>query len=108
MTSYITEIRPGTNVCQKTTGTNRVVTESVPSHQSLPLVHDPMSFIHENPVLVAPRPVRIATGPPHHTLFTRPNPVRLLSPPADRIVDRSPDIDDPRLSTDTSPRASPR
>ncbi|KXN90532.1 hypothetical protein AN958_04204 [Leucoagaricus sp. SymC.cos] len=67
-----------------------------------------MSFIHENPVLVAPRPVRIAASAPHHTLFSRPHPVRLLSPSVERIVERSPDIDDSRPSADSSPRASPR
>ncbi|KAF5358501.1 hypothetical protein D9756_001696 [Leucocoprinus leucothites] len=67
-----------------------------------------MSFIHENPVLVAPRPVRIAGMIPHHTIFSRSHPVRLLSPPAERIASRSPDIDDSRPSADNSPRASPR
>lgn len=63
-----------------------------------------MSFIHENPVLVAPRPVRLAAAASHHPIFARPNPVRLLSP----AVDRSPDVDDSRLSTEISPRPSPR
>jgi hypothetical protein len=67
-----------------------------------------MSFIHENPVLVAPRPVRIAAAVPHHTIFARPNPVRLLSPAVERAVDRSPEVDDSRLSAETSPRPSPR
>lgn len=67
-----------------------------------------MSFISENPVLVAPRPVRITATSHPHTVFVRPNPVRLLSPPTERILNHSPDTDDSRLSVDSSPRASPR
>ncbi|EKM82805.1 hypothetical protein AGABI1DRAFT_118238 [Agaricus bisporus var. burnettii JB137-S8] len=68
-----------------------------------------MSFIHENPVLVAPRPIRLAAAAAsHHSIFARPNPIRLLSPAAERAVDRSPDTDDTRLSAENSPRPSPR
>ena len=66
-----------------------------------------MSFIPEHPVLVAPRPVRIAAITQHH--LPRSHSVRLLSPPAERIAaNHSPDSDDSRPYADDAPRASPR
>lgn len=77
---------------------------------------------NDNPLLVAPRPVRITSAPHTHTMLSRAHPVRLVTAPADhfervKITDDS-DMDDLTVgvydsssASDkdlASPRASPR
>ncbi|KAG8217333.1 hypothetical protein J3R82DRAFT_5428 [Butyriboletus roseoflavus] len=69
--------------------------------------------VNDNPLLVAPRPVRLTTPYPH---FTRS--LRIAPPPPDRPSDEAENIDDSKHASriqsvqppdkDTSPRASPR
>lgn len=66
---------------------------------------------NDNPLLVAPRPVRLTTG--HHAVFGRPLTPRFASTPLDHL-DRAriSDSEDLKLAFSdkdlTSPRSSPR